>query len=117
MEEFVFMTRGGDRPEAPPGVDPERLACQYSADHWAAWYKYLTENGHIVDPGAPYASSAKIVAPNDQVTDLSFDDVTDIAGGYMVIRAKDISEAIELAKGCPVLRRNGRVEIRPVMRP
>lgn len=35
--------------------------------------------------------------------------------GYYIILAKDQSEAIEIAKGCPTLDHNGSVEIRPIM--
>jgi hypothetical protein len=35
-------------------------------------------------------------------------------GGYTVIEAKDIAEALELSKGCPILEVDGSVEVRPV---
>jgi len=31
----------------------------------------------------------------------------------MLVEAKDIDQAVELAKGCPVLESDGTVEIRP----
>jgi hypothetical protein len=36
-------------------------------------------------------------------------------GGFTLIRADDIVQAAELAKGCPILERGGDVEVRPVM--
>jgi hypothetical protein len=36
-------------------------------------------------------------------------------GGNMVIRAKSIGEASEIAKGCPILNMGGRVEVREIL--
>jgi hypothetical protein len=33
-----------------------------------------------------------------------------------LIKADDVTQAAELAKGCPILDRGGQVEVRPVMR-
>jgi hypothetical protein len=38
-----------------------------------------------------------------------------VMGGYFVLSASSLAEAIELAKGCPVLQNGGTVEVRPVM--
>jgi hypothetical protein len=35
-------------------------------------------------------------------------------GGYTVIEAKDIHEAVALSKGCPLLEVDGSVEVRPI---
>ena len=53
---------------------------------------------------------------NYTVTDGPFAEAKDVVGGYSLIKARDISEAAELAKGCPILDRGGRVEVRPVMK-
>ncbi len=50
------------------------------------------------------------------VTDGPFAEAKDVIGGYSLIKARDLSEAAELAKGCPILDRGGRVEVRPVMK-
>ena len=33
---------------------------------------------------------------------------------YTLIEAKDLNEAVELSKGCPILEREGSVEVRPI---
>jgi hypothetical protein len=35
-------------------------------------------------------------------------------GGLLLVSAADIADAVELAKGCPVLEREGTVEVWPV---
>lgn len=50
------------------------------------------------------------------ITDGPFAEAKDVIGGYTLIKARDVSEAAELAKGCPLIERGGQVEVRPVMK-
>ena len=109
MSEFVFLYRGGDRPESPELM-------QQVLQKWMTWFKTLTEKGHVVERGQPLDRSGKIVSNGRMVTDGPFAEAKDVVGGYSLIKARDVSEAAELAKGCPILDRGGRVEVRPVMR-
>jgi hypothetical protein len=109
MSEFVFLYRGGDRPESPELM-------QQVLQKWMAWFKTITEKGHVVARGQPLERSGKIVSNGRMVTDGPFAEAKDVIGGYSLINARDISEAAELAKGCPILDRGGRVEVRPVMK-
>ncbi len=36
-------------------------------------------------------------------------------GGNMVVRASSINEAVEIAKGCPILMMGGNVEVRDIL--
>ena len=38
----------------------------------------------------------------------------DVVGGFIVIEAGDLDEAVELSKACPILDVGGSVEVRPV---
>ena len=109
MTEFVFLYRGGDRP-----VSPEEG--QQIMQKWMGWLKGLADRGYIIDRGQPLERTGKIVAANKTVTDGPFAEAKDVVGGYTLIKASDVSEAAELAKGCPALERGGRVEVRPVMK-
>ena len=109
MNEFVFLYRGGQRPTSPQEG-------QQVMQKWMAWFKDLAAKGHVVDRGQPLERSGKLVqAGTKTVTDGPFAEAKDVVGGYTLIKASDISEAAELAKGCPVLERGGQVEVRPVM--
>jgi len=46
------------------------------------------------------------------VTDGPFAEAKDIVGGYLVVTAKDLAEAYEIAKGCPAPDEGGSVEVR-----
>jgi hypothetical protein len=47
------------------------------------------------------------------VTDGPYVEVKDFIQGYMLLEAQDIDQAVELSRGCPILERDGTVEIRP----
>jgi hypothetical protein len=43
-------------------------------------------------------------------------EVKDLVAGFIVVEARDLEQAVELARGCPMLAGDGSVEIRPVMK-
>jgi hypothetical protein len=49
------------------------------------------------------------------VTDGPFTETKDVVGGYTLIEARDLAEAVDLSKGCPIFEVDGAVEVRPVM--
>jgi len=50
------------------------------------------------------------------VTDGPFAEAKDIVGGHTLIEARDLDQAVELSKGCPIFERDGAVEVRPLMK-
>jgi hypothetical protein len=109
MSEFVYLYRGGDR-----SGSPEQM--QKVMEKWMAWFKELAEKGHIKDRGLPLERAGKLVTGGKKtVTDGPFAEAKDVVGGYTLIEARDLEQAVELSKGCPILEREGMVEVRPVM--
>jgi hypothetical protein len=110
MSEFVFLYRGGDR-----SGSPEQM--QQVLQKWMAWFKELADKGHLKDRGQPLERAGKLVTGKQTtVTDGPFAEAKDVIGGYTLIEARDLDQAAELSKGCPILQREGMVEVRPVMK-
>jgi hypothetical protein len=110
MSEFLYLYRGGES-----GRSPERM--QEMMQKWMAWLKDLAQKGHIKDQGQPLERSGKLVKGKQKsVTDGPFVETKDLVGGYTLIQAKDLDQAVELSKGCPILEADGTVEVRPVMK-
>jgi len=110
MSEFVYLYRGGEA-----GRSPERM--QQSMQKWMAWFKELGESGHIKDRGQPLERAGKLVRGKQKaVTDGPFAEAKDVIGGFTLIEARDLDQAVELSKGCPILEVEGAVEVRPVMK-
>ena len=110
MSEYVFLYRGGES-----GPSPERA--QQMMQKWMTWLKQLGEKGHIKDQGQPLERTGKLVKGKQKtVTDGPFAEAKDIVGGYTLIEARDLAQAVELSKGCPIFEVDGAVEVRPVMK-
>jgi hypothetical protein len=77
----------------------------------------LAEKGHLKDRGQPLERAGKLVKGKQAtVTDGPFAEAKDLIGGYTLIEARDLEQAVDLSKGCPILQREGMVEVRPVMK-
>ena len=50
-----------------------------------------------------------------QVLDGPYAETKDVIGGYTLVTAKDLSQAAEFSKGCPIFESGGLVEVRPIM--
>jgi hypothetical protein len=113
MSEFVFLLRSNDADyEAAMGT-PERA--QQSLDAWLQWMAKLERDGALHSPGLPLARGGRCVSGKElEVTDGPFAEAKDLVLGFIVIRARDLDDALELAKGCPLVRGGGIIEIRPV---
>ena len=110
MSEFLFLYRGGET-----GRSPERV--QQSMQKWMAWFQELNQKGHIKDRGQPLERAGKLVKGKQKtVTDGPFAEAKDVVGGYTLIEARDLDQAVELSKGCPIFEVDGGVEVRPVMK-
>ncbi len=110
MSEFVYLYRGGEREQTPELM-------QQQMQKWMSWMKELGDKGHMVNVGQPLERTGKIVKGKQKtVTDGPFAEAKDVIGGFTVVKAKDIAEAVELSLGCPIFAAGGDVEVRPVMK-
>jgi len=108
MSEFTFLFRGRDTT-----ASPEQM--QKTMEKWVAWFKELGAKGHIKDPGHPLEAIGKVVKGKDKiVNDGPYAEAKDIVGGYTLIEARDLDQAVEISKGCPILEVGGSVEVRPI---
>jgi len=108
MSEFTFLFRGRET-----SGSPEQR--QRHLEKWVAWFKDLGAKGHVKDPGHPLEGTGKVIKGKQKdLNDGPYAEAKDVVGGYMLIEAKDLQHAAELAKGCPILEVGGSVEVRPI---
>ena len=115
MSQFVYLYRIAEDARHQAMGTPERA--QQSMQRWMAWMKELDTQGHLKDRGQPLEMTGKVVRGQDKaVTDGPFTEAKDLVGGFTLVEARDIDQAVELSRGCPILDGGGSVEVRPVMR-
>jgi hypothetical protein len=111
MSEFVYLYRGGEERSSSP------QEMQQTMQRWVDWLTSLAGQGHIKDKGQPLERGGKIVRGKQKtVTDGPFAEAKDLVGGYTLVEARDLDQAAELSKGCPIFDAGGYVEVRPVMK-
>ena len=114
MSQYLFLYRSNGQQDRSRNASPEEA--QRLMQKWVTWLKELGDSGHLKDQGQPLEPTGKLVKGRDKtVTDGPFAEAKDVVGGYTLIEAKDINEAAELSKGCPIFEQNGAVEVRPIM--
>jgi hypothetical protein len=99
MANFLLVYAGGGM----PATDAERKKVM---DAWGAWFGKL--GPAVVDPGNPFTPKSKSIASDGSVHD---GPVGTAATGYSIIKADSLSQAVELAKGCPVLKSGAKISV------
>ena len=113
MSKFVYLFRASEKDRQAAMGSPERA--QQSLQAWLAWIRELEAKGHLHARGEPLGHEGKWVrGPNNVITDGPFLEAKDMVLGFIIVEARDLAQAVELAGGCPMLRGEGSVEVRPV---
>ena len=91
-------------------VSPEHM------QKWMKWMESLGQKGILVG-GEPLQTTGKQVSGAKKiVTDGPFIEAKELVGGYLIVNAKDINDAVEISKGCPIFDVDGKLEVRPILK-
>ncbi len=110
MEEFILIFRH---------EDGKKLASPEQIEIWMKqtrdWIGIIAgQNKFVGGNGLPF-EDARVVRPKNVVTNGPFGEIKETIGGYIIVKANDADEAVEFAKGCPVLQGEGNsVEVRKI---
>src|SRR5262245_869688 len=114
MSDYVLLFRASEESRRAAMGTPERA--QQSIQSWLAWIHDLEAKGHLKELGQPLESGGRVVRGRSRsITDGPYVEAKDLVLGFIVIQARDLAHAVELAGGCPMLEGDGSVEVRPVM--
>ncbi len=106
MAKFLFVYRNDtDNMDLP---SPEEMQEVMAA--WGAWFDKMGDA--IIDGGDGLMPEGKTVAADGAVTDGPFMEGKELLGGYSVVQADSLDEAVEMAQGCPIRATGGSIEIR-----
>jgi hypothetical protein len=108
MAEYLYLFKGGNEQQ----LSPEQMQKHMQA--WFAWVGELQKRG-VYQAGNPLERTGKSLrGKRKTVTDGPLAEAKDLVGGYVLVTAKGLDEAVELARGCPHLEVEGDVEVRPI---
>ena len=114
MSQFLYLYRM-DPSKRMQAMAPEQA--QQQMQRWMTWMQDLERQGHLKDRGQPLEDAGKVVRGQQKtVTDGPYAETKDLVGGFTLIEANNIDQAVELSRGCPILDGGGSVEVRPIMK-
>ena len=110
MEEFMLIFRHQDGHKV---ASPEQI--QIWMKQTMDWIGSIAaQNKYSGGNGLPFEDS-RVVRPNNVVTNGPFGEIKETIGGYIIVKANSVDEAVEFAKGSPVLQGEGNsVEVRKI---
>lgn len=98
MAKYLFIYHGGKMPESPEEIEQTIRA-------WRDWLDSMGDA--VVDDGNPVGLSTTVHSDGS----VSDDGGSNPASGYGLIEATSREDAVEKAKGCPILAVGGSVEL------
>ncbi len=110
MKEFMFLFRQPDYDYS--NVSPKEM--QALTKKWQDWVADIAAQGRVVSHGPRLAIEGKVLKSGGVITDGPFVEIRERLGGFMIVKADSIEDAVTLAHGCPAIDANGSVEVRPL---
>lgn len=108
MEQFALLFRHEDGQKV---ASPEQI--QAWMKQTMDWVGSIAAQNKFVSGTGLFFDDAKVVKHNKVVTNGAFGDIKETLGGFIIVKAESIEEAVEFAKGSPVLQGEGNtVEVR-----
>ena len=110
MEEYALIMRHQDGKKI---ASPEQMEIWMKQTmDWIG--SIAAQNKFVGGTGLPF-EDARVVKHNKVVTNGPFGEIKETIGGFITVKADSIEEAVEFAKGCPVLQGEGNtVEVRKI---
>ena len=110
MKDFLLIFRSEYR-EVPQRTEEEAKAI---TKKWMDWVGGIAAQNKLTDRGNRLFNTGKVLKSGNVVTNGPYTEIKESIGGYTMIKVNSYEEAIEVAKGCPILSVGGNVEIREV---
>jgi hypothetical protein len=98
MAKYLFVYHGGK-----PATDPNEKLKQMDA--WGAWFGSL--GAAVIDGGNPTGPSSTVKSDGS----LSSGGGVNPVSGYSLVSASSLEDAHAKARGCPLLKAGGTIEI------
>lgn len=109
MEKFMLIFHGGMSHTA----SPEQM--QANMGKWMAWIEKLSKTDQYI-AGEPLLPGGKLITGKKTVTDGPYTEGKEVVGGFFIVAAKDMNEAVKLCDDYPDYELGGSVQVREVMK-
>ncbi len=113
MKEFMMLfRRESSATEELAKQSPEQF--QAVMAKWDEWLGGLAAQDKLGGTNA-LGLEGKTVKADGSITDGPYVSLKELVGGYTIVKAENLDEAVKLTAGCPMFDIGGTVEVRDVM--
>jgi hypothetical protein len=110
MNKFVLFFR---MDITTPEAQPSHEQMENYMKQWDKWISGIAAKKKLAEGGTHLSTKGKVLKPDNQIVDGPYKANKESVAGYIIIKAKTMEEAIEIAKECPILEGEGTsVEVR-----
>ena len=111
MSQFMLFIRNGEEPNE---LSPEQI--QQAIQRFSSWARKLREQRRLVAAEKLKDNEGLLLRTrNGQImVDGPFAETKETIGGYFIVEAGNLDEAVALTKECPALSNGGIVELREI---
>jgi len=109
--QYMFLVRGGSCDGG--GRSPEQMQAQMREVY--AWIDDLTKKG-VMTAAQPLTPGGKIVSGNNGsvISDGIAAESKEAVGGFFIVTAATMDEAVSIARTCPAFNHGARLEVRQI---
>lgn len=104
---FVYRTDYDNMQQSTPAQQESNMK------KWMDWLGSIAAQNKLVSKGSRLQNTGKVLK-SDVVTNGPFTEIKESIGGFSIIKATSYDDAVEVAKGCPILQVGGNVEVREI---
>lgn len=112
INKFVLIFR---RDMTTKETQPTPAQMELFKKQWEGWINDLAVKNKLTDWGNQLSTEGRVLKPNNVITDSPYTEQSASVAGYIIIKETSFDEAVNLAKGCPILQGEGTsVEVRRI---
>lgn len=111
MKEYMMIFRNE---KSDGATTPSTDQMNAVMNQWKSWIQGIASNGKYSGTNR-LLGEGKTIKPGNVISDGPYAEVKEMIGGYLIVKARSLDEAMEMAKSCPSMLYGGNVEVRAVM--
>ncbi len=111
MEEYLIIMRL-DLLTKDAQPSPEQL--QVYMKMYNDWVGGIAAQNKFVG-GKGLSTEGRVIKAGNVITDGPFAELKESIAGFIIVKAKDFEDALQMARSCPILQGNNSVEVRKVI--
>jgi hypothetical protein len=115
MKKYVLLFRMDIITES---AQPTVAQMRDYTNSWMKWIASIASNGQLAAGGHHFSTAGKVVKPSNVTIEGPYVADKESVAGYIIVLAKDMEDALSIARKCPFLGGEGTsVEIRETATP